>query len=78
MKELRRMNVPSHPLLWPSLIDPAQSPISKLQGMESAIIIRSPLVVTKLSSNATCGVVRAIAKSHQRNIVVLKATVSHA
>ena len=78
MKELRRANVPSHPPSWPSLTDFAQSPISELQGMKRAIIIRSPLAITKLSGNATCGVVRAIAKSHQRNTIVLKAMVNHA
>ena len=37
-----------------------------------------PLGVTKLSGNATCGVVRAVAKSHQGNTVVIEATMSHA
>ena len=40
MKKLRRADVSSHPSSWPSLMDPAQSPTSELQGMERAIIIR--------------------------------------
>ena len=48
-----------------------------LQGMDRAIITRSPLVVTKMFGNVACGVVRTIVKSYQRIIVVLEATVSH-
>ena len=77
MKKLRRTDAFGHPPLWPSLTNSAYGPISELQGMERTIITRSSLMVTKFSGNVTCGIVRAIVKSHQRNIVVLEATVSH-
>jgi len=75
MKELRRMEAFGHRPLWQRLTDSTQSPISELQGMERAIITRSPLTVTKLFGN---GVVRVIVKPKQGNTVILEAAMSHA
>ena len=50
-----------------------KSAFSEYQGMEGTMVTRSSLTVTKLSCNATCIVVKAMAKPNQRSTVILEA-----
>ena len=72
MKELRKVDAYGYNPSQLSLIDFAQDPFSKCQGMEGTIITRSSLMVTKLPYNMTCRVVRAMTEPNQRTQLSLK------
>ena len=59
-----RNNVFCHPMIWPSLTDPAQDPIGEHRFMEGTLFIRRSLTLSKLPRDTTSGVVRAASKSN--------------
>ena len=75
MEKLRETNVFSHHPLQPSLTYSIQDPLSEDRDMKDAIIIRKPLMVSKLPYDAVWGVVRAMAKPNQRTTIIFEDTV---